>query len=199
MVHVDLKLSEDESRSFIESLGGDTEHTSFGAKTSVKLGLLNSKYKGAEGDGSITLRYTKKTGRITITGKLATLDGAADAVGGLATCYETLLRNGTVLPPPLGAEKAAGQLRFPIRHGYKAARPGAGQGAREELTPAVYVPQDQGYRTAIADVAKYASSSLAEFPEWRDRLHILMIQHMGLDASYFPDSYAAASPEDLGQ
>ena len=181
-------LSEDQARSFLENLSklsdmGAVTHTAQNCRATVPAPMFHPTrfYETM----MVTLTWTQNTRRIQVQSAMPIVDEAARIVDELATCYRTWLEENKVVPPPPGAEKAAGSFTKPPVHSYITSKiKGEKAMSSAGWETAVHVPQDLQYATALAFVVRAAShSGLTVYPTWHRKLLQFLVTEMGADAA----------------
>ena len=148
-------------------------------KIKISAHAMNSKlFRGEE--NLITLTYTKSTKMIAITGGATYLDGVEDTLTKVLKTYKDLIQEKIVSPMPDGCEgwgqalknlMDEGIMSYFLRDQEKPEMVEKGDKDRQ-----VFVPTDEPFVAAVADLMNEGSRKLHEYPLWRNKFLSFMVK-----------------------
>ena len=162
-------------------------------KAKLPIGSINEKKFRGE-NALATLTFTKTTNMITIQAGAAFVDGVEDMMVRIVPEYKKMLETYEVEPLPEGARVRGTAFGRIMKEGARSAY-------MEDLTketlnsevktekemkttaPLPYVPPDEAYHAAIAELSHEGSRKLHEYPKWKK----LFLQTMLRDFGANPD------------
>eukprot|EP00435_Cladocopium_sp_Y103_P015753 s1700_g3.t2 len=154
-------------------------------KAKIPAKVVNAKkFKGEE--AMITCTYHKSTEMITLNGPAVFMDGAEQMIKDVINVFSKLVRDGTRDPLPEGAVHWGRALDYMQSKGYDSAfwecvglaEEIKGQSVEKEKRQ-VFVPKDEEFHAAIADLCVEVNRKLHNYPLWKRKLLYVLLQDYG--------------------
>ncbi|CAK0813192.1 unnamed protein product, partial [Prorocentrum cordatum] len=194
MVKIEAKNSASGARSFLEGLAeageGNIEGSSNKVKVQIRAGILDDRLSGKQSASQITLVRHASTGYITLHSPAALEDGMRDRLKVLEGLYHTALKNDQVPPAPPGGSIVVNSFRLPawdeFSAGYSESQDGptstGAGGTQHSCRPSrtLRLPRESEFHSWIGDVGVSVCERMAEFPLWRDKILIFLVEECGL-------------------
>eukprot|EP00435_Cladocopium_sp_Y103_P011900 s3832_g3.t1 len=141
------------------------------------------KFKGEP--ACVTCTYCKTTGMISINCQAVMMDSAEEMLKGVFQVYAKLVDGGVREPLPAGAQHWGRAMDYLARKGYNSVYLDNKEADEEEGKIQVkkecqaFVPHDEEYTAAIADLCGEIGRKLHNFPLWKKKLLQVMLQDFG--------------------
>eukprot|EP00435_Cladocopium_sp_Y103_P050503 s1907_g15.t1 len=152
-------------------------------KARIPAKVVNAKRFQGE-DAMVTCAYHKSTGMVTITCPAVHMDGAEAMITKVFAVYAKLIHSGTREPLPEGAQHWGKALDYMEKKGYESAfqecvaLEDSGKIVVSEERQA-FVPKDEEYNAAIADLCNEVGRKLYNYPLWKKKLLQILLQDFG--------------------
>ena len=161
------------------------------------------KFKGEE--SLVTYAFHKATGMITVNCGAVFMDESEKMMVEVLKGYKGMIKNGQVTPLPEGAQVWGKALNYLMEKGIVSqyvtnqdnqSETGTMEGMKERQ---LFVPKDEEYHAAVADLCSEVARKLHHFPAWRNSLLQVMLRDYGANPDHVLELSGLTEQFDLTQ
>ena len=182
----------------------------------MKIPLTHVDEKKFRGENALTtLTYTKNTNMITVQAGAVYLDGVEDMMNHILREYKQVLETHEIVPLPEGAKTWGTAMGKIMTEGARSiyleenvkAEEGKVKGELESpaKAPTPFVPSDEAFHAAIAELCHEGSRKLHEYPKWKKLFLHTMLKDFGanpdmiMELSGLTEEYSMATDDEWAE
>ena len=183
-------------------------------RVKLPLGSIDEKKFRAE-NTLATLTYTKNTNMITVQAGAAFLDGVEDMVKSILKEYKNVLETQEIVPLPEGAQLWGTAMGKVMTEGARSiymeemakteSNVKTEVGSPAKIPPTPFVPPDEAFHAAIAELCHEGARKLHQYPKWKKLFLHTMLKDFGanldmiMELSGLTEEYSMATDDEWAE
>eukprot|EP00435_Cladocopium_sp_Y103_P009129 s4017_g2.t1 len=163
----------------------------------------SQKFRGEE--ALVTYAFHKSTGMITVSCGAVFVDEAQKMLSEVLKIYKVVIKDGKIDPLPEGAQAWGRALNYLMDKGIVSQyvlnqdAPSEGGKLEEAKERQMFVPKDEEFHAAVADLCGEVARKLHNYPAWRNSLLQVMLRDYGANPDQVIELSGLAEQYDLTQ
>eukprot|EP00435_Cladocopium_sp_Y103_P001390 s2644_g1.t1 len=163
----------------------------------------SQKFRGEE--ALVTYAFHKSTGMITVSCGAVFVDEAQKMLSEVLKIYKVVIKDGKIDPLPEGAQAWGRTLNYLMDKGIVSQyvlnqdAPSEGGKLEEAKERQMFVPKDEEFHAAVADLCGEVARKLHNYPAWRNSLLQVLLRDYGANPGQVIELSGLAEQYDLTQ